>query len=237
MAATRYLIVNADDFGQSGAVNRGIITAHERGIVTSASLMVRWPAAAEAGAYARTHPKLSTGLHIDLGEWMLHGETWNPIYEVVPLDDHAAVTREVARQLEAFRKLTGSDPTHLDSHQHVHLREPGQSTLGELASSLGIPLRHFGGEIQYCGRFYGHDSDGSPLPEVLSVDGLIAILAALPPGISELACHPAAGEDLPTMYCKERVQELSILCDPRVVAALDDLQIALRSFHGLGAHP
>jgi len=41
MSDRRYLIVNADDFGQSPGVNRGIIQAHEHGIVTSASLMVR----------------------------------------------------------------------------------------------------------------------------------------------------------------------------------------------------
>ncbi|MBI3874558.1 MAG: ChbG/HpnK family deacetylase [Verrucomicrobia bacterium] len=44
----RFLIVNADDFGLSAGVNRGIIEAHERGIVTSASLMVCQPAAADA---------------------------------------------------------------------------------------------------------------------------------------------------------------------------------------------
>lgn len=52
-AQSRFLIVNADDFGQSPGVNRGIIEAHEHGIVTSASLMVRWPAATEAAAYGR----------------------------------------------------------------------------------------------------------------------------------------------------------------------------------------
>ena len=61
----RYLIVNADDFGQSDGVNRGIVRAHEGGIVTSASLMVRWPAAEEAAACARTHLRLSVGLHLD----------------------------------------------------------------------------------------------------------------------------------------------------------------------------
>ena len=50
MTAPRSLIVNADDFGQSRGVNRGVIEAHERGIVTSASLMVRWPAAESADA-------------------------------------------------------------------------------------------------------------------------------------------------------------------------------------------
>ncbi len=56
MPAKRYLIVNADDFGLSEGVNRGIIRAHEQGIVTSASLMVRGAAAAEAARYARAAP-------------------------------------------------------------------------------------------------------------------------------------------------------------------------------------
>ena len=53
---TRALIVNADDLGRSSGINRGIGIAHERGIVTSASLMVRLPAAREAAAYARGLP-------------------------------------------------------------------------------------------------------------------------------------------------------------------------------------
>src|SRR6266850_4277832 len=99
MATERYLIVNADDFGQSPGVNRGIVTAHEQGIVTSASLMVRWPAAAEAAAYGRTHAGLSVGLHVDLSEWVYRDETWVPLYQVVPLDNRAAVAEEVSRQL------------------------------------------------------------------------------------------------------------------------------------------
>jgi predicted glycoside hydrolase/deacetylase ChbG (UPF0249 family) len=54
-------------------VNRGIIEAREEGLVTSASLMVRWPAAVAAAAYARGHPDLGLGLHLDLGEWA-HGK-------------------------------------------------------------------------------------------------------------------------------------------------------------------
>src|SRR5206468_2930594 len=62
--ADKLVVVNADDLGLSPGVNRGIIEAHERGIVTSASLMVRWPAAAEAAAYARSRPQLGVGLHL-----------------------------------------------------------------------------------------------------------------------------------------------------------------------------
>src|SRR5580765_4165348 len=139
MAAVKYVIVNADDFGQSPAVNSGIIIAHEQGIVTSASLMVRWPAAAEAGAYVRRHAKLSVGLHVDLGEWTLRGDNWLPVYEVADLGDPARVAQEVDRQLDAFRRITGLDPTHIDSHQHVHQREPTRTILIDLAKQLGVP--------------------------------------------------------------------------------------------------
>jgi predicted glycoside hydrolase/deacetylase ChbG (UPF0249 family) len=137
----RTLIVNADDFGLSPGVNRGIIEAHERGIVTSASLMVRWPAAADAGAYARSHPRLSCGLHLDFGEWAYRDGTWVSLYQVVDVDDAAGIAAEARRQLDAFRTLVGADPSHLDSHQHVGNRDSARPALLELSRTLGVPLR------------------------------------------------------------------------------------------------
>jgi predicted glycoside hydrolase/deacetylase ChbG (UPF0249 family) len=229
----RYLIVNADDFGQSPGVNRGIITAHERGIVTSASLMVRWPAAEEAADYARAHPRLAVGLHLDLGEWVCRGGEWAPLYEVVRQDDAAAVADEVARQLAAFRRLVGRDPTHLDSHQHAHMQEPAKSLTVELAARLGVPLRDCDPVVRYCGGFYGQTADGTPLPEILTPEGLIAILGGLPPGVTELGCHPGEGDDLDTMYRRERAWEVETLCNGRVRAALAALGIELCSFASL----
>jgi predicted glycoside hydrolase/deacetylase ChbG (UPF0249 family) len=52
----------------------------------------------------------------------------------------------------------------------------------------------------------------------------------LPTGCTELACHPAEGEDLDTMYCRERVQELETLCDARIRAVVDEVGIELCSF-------
>src|ERR1041385_7040917 len=124
MAIERFLIVNADDFGRTPGVNEGIQEAHECGIVTSASLMVRWPAAQEAAQYSRKHPELSVGLHLDLEEWAYQHHTWVRLYEVVPPGDSAAIAREVGGQLDRFLDLMGKPPTHLDSHQHAHWKEP-----------------------------------------------------------------------------------------------------------------
>jgi chitin disaccharide deacetylase len=233
MVSTKYLIVNADDFGQSFGVNRGVIKAYCGGIVTSASLMVRWPGAEEASAYAREHPGLSLGLHVDLGEKIFRDGEWAPVYAVVPLQDATAIRDEITRQLEVFCRLMGRGPSHLDSHQHVHLREPVRTILLEVAQRLGVPLRHCSAEIGYRGGFYGQTAEGVPLPDVISVDGLTRILETLPAGCTELGCHPAERCDLDTMYSHERVQELSVLCDPKVRAAITAMGIELCAFTSL----
>jgi predicted glycoside hydrolase/deacetylase ChbG (UPF0249 family) len=226
----RYLIVNADDFGQGPGVNRGIMAAHERGIVTSASLMVRWPAAAEAADYARRRPGLSLGLHLDLGEWVYRDGTWEPLYEVVPLNDDAAVADEVSRQLAAFGRLTGTDPSHLDSHQHVHLREPVRSVVIDAAHRLAVPVRYCTPEVRYCGAFYGQTAEGGPLPEAIAVEALTALVAGLPTGVTELGCHPGEGDIKDTMYIDERAREVETLCDPQIREALAAGGIELCSF-------
>jgi predicted glycoside hydrolase/deacetylase ChbG (UPF0249 family) len=229
----RFLIVNADDFGQSPGVNQGIMEAHEHGIVTSASLMVRWPAAAVAAAYGRQRPSLSLGLHLDLCEWAYRNEDWVPVYEVVSLADRAAVAEEVSRQVDAFRRLVGQNPTHLDSHQHVHHSEPVRSVAVDIARRIGVPLRDCTAHVRYCGDFYGQGASGFPYPQGISAESLITLLAALPGGLTELGCHPGDGCDLDSMYRNERAREVKTLCDPRVRAALVAQDIELRSFHGI----
>src|SRR5438046_7924170 len=95
LASDRILIVNADDFGHSAEVNAGVIRAHEHGIVTSTSLMVRRPAVEEAAEYARSRPQLAVGLHVDLGEWQFVADDWQSAG--VPDDNRLAA--EVEDQL------------------------------------------------------------------------------------------------------------------------------------------
>ena len=228
--APRCLIVNADDLGMSAGVNRGIFEAHRQGVVTSASLLVRWPAAADAAAQSKEHPRLGLGLHVDLGEWAYSEGAWYPLYETVSLNDEAEVRKEVVRQLARFGELTGENPTHLDSHQHVHRAEPLRSILAAIASELAIPLRHHTSRINYCGDFYGQSGKGEPNPEAIHAQSLIRLLGCLPPGVTELGCHPGYDDGLRTMYRRERTVEVQTLCDPAVRAAIDQLQIELCCF-------
>jgi predicted glycoside hydrolase/deacetylase ChbG (UPF0249 family) len=233
MSAKRYLIVNADDFGHSSAVNRGIIHAHDHGIVTSASLMVRWPAAVEAAEYARSRPGLSLGLHLDFGEWVFQDQNWTPVYSVVPLDEVVALRIEVLRQLAVFRALTGGNPTHIDSHQHAHLREPAHSVVLDAVLELRIPVRDCNPDVRHCGHFYGQTAEGSPYVAGVTSDALIEILSELPPGVTELGCHPGEGEVPNTTYIGERAIEVKALCDAKVRSALIEMGIELCGFTAL----
>jgi len=228
-ARSRSAIVNADDFGHSDAVNAGVVEAHQRGVVTSASLMVLRAGAAEAASYGRAHPELSVGLHVDLGEWIYVDEEWTAIYEV----DAPAICDAIERQLEAFRDLVGQDPTHVDSHQHVHLREPARSDVATLGRDLGVPVRHLDARTRYCGDFYGQTETGDSSPSGITVGALVGVIRSLPAGTTEICCHPGKGEIRSSSYAAERERELEALCHPDVRSALVDAGVNLVSFRNV----
>jgi len=221
----KVLIVNADDFGRSPEVNRGVAVAHENGLVTSASLMVMRGGADEAAAYARSHPAMSVGLHCDLGEWLFRNGRWEQLVEMPGMP-----SEQIRQQLRVFEQLVGRHPTHLDSHQHVHREEPVASILGEIGGELGVPVRGRDVRVQYCGSFYGQSPTGEPLHHAISSEALITLIRTLDSGITELGCHPGIGTDADLPYGSERGIELQSLCDPRVRKAITDFGVDLRSF-------
>jgi predicted glycoside hydrolase/deacetylase ChbG (UPF0249 family) len=228
VSGERFLVVNADDLGLSAAVNEGVFAAHERGIVTSASLMVRQGAAPAAAEQAAAHPELAIGLHVDLGEWICESGEWIQAYLHCDTDDAADVEAECRAQLERFRALLGRNPTHLDSHQHVHESEPAKGVAEALAAELGLPLRNRA--VRYEGGFYGQSGKGEPFPEGVSPERLSALIEALPPGWTEIGCHPAAGPVPTSSYDAERQVELATLCNPGVKNLLNVSDVHLCSF-------
>jgi hopanoid biosynthesis associated protein HpnK len=134
----RRLIVNADDFGRSPAVNQAVARAHREGILTTASLMVNEPACAEAVALAKDLPSLGVGLHLTL----LRGHAALSAAQAPGLVDargqlgdcpvavglryyfkrglREELTREIAAQFERFR-ATGLPLDHVNGHLHLHL--------------------------------------------------------------------------------------------------------------------
>lgn len=228
MSEERFLVVNADDLGLSAAVDDGVFAAHAEGVVTSASLMVRQGAAPAAAERAEEFPQLAIGLHIDLGEWIYERGEWIQAYLHCDTEDRDAVEAECRAQLERFRALLGRDPTHLDSHQHVHESEPAKGVAEALAAELGVPLRNRA--IRYEGGFYGQSGKGEPFPQGITPEALMTLIRNLPPGWTEIGCHPAAGPVPTSSYDTERQIELETLRDPRVEDLLNVMQINLCSF-------
>jgi chitin disaccharide deacetylase len=213
----RRLIVNADDFGFAAGVNEGIVEAHARGILTSTSLMVGRPAAGDAARLAREHPALSIGLHYE--------EDGPEIDE----PGHAACT--FAAQLARFRELTGMEPTHVDSHHHVHMTR--MSTFAPLVAPLGVPLRG-DGCVQYLGDFYAQSRRGVVELDRVRSPFLLELLSAADATAEfvELGCHPArVTDDLQSSYAGEREVELATLTEPALAAQVERLGFALASYH------
>jgi predicted glycoside hydrolase/deacetylase ChbG (UPF0249 family) len=212
----RYLIVNGDDFGISGGVSRGILEAHQRGILTSTSLMVDRAAAEEATSLARRAPDLSVGLHLELSAGS---------------DPRAAA----ARQIQRFERLLGRPPTHLDSHRDVHRDARVTGEILRVANELGVPLRGYS-SARSLTRFYAQWGGETHLAQV-SVDSLIGMLETdVEAGVTELMCHPGyADAALTSSYAHARETELQTLCDPRLRSALRHEGIQLAGFRDLPA--
>ncbi len=146
----RALIVNADDFGYSPAVNAGIIRAHREGILTSATLLANAPAFEEAVRLARENPRLGVGLHLNL----VRGRALSPAIEIPPLlgtDGSlrrfrlrrltgrflAAAEREYRRQFEKTL-AAGVRPTHIDFEKHHAWQGPLYLLACRLAGEYGV---------------------------------------------------------------------------------------------------
>jgi hopanoid biosynthesis associated protein HpnK len=154
VAGTR-LIVNADDFGLSQAINRGVIAAHRDGIVRSASVMVNGPAFEHAVQLALENPALDTGVHLTLTELApvaspdavpsLVGANKRFAPHAIDLARRyvrgslalADVRSELDAQIQLARER-GLQISHIDSHQHVHALPGVAHVIADLASAYGI---------------------------------------------------------------------------------------------------
>ena len=152
----RKLIVNADDFGRSPGVSRGILRAHQEGLVTSTSVMINQPGVEAQLVEALACSNLGIGLHLvfTAGRPLLSSTDIPSLVDEDGffLDQHtlwaqagsvssAQLLSELTTQVERFAALASQWPDHLDCHHFVHLFSPFFQVYADLAARFHLPLR------------------------------------------------------------------------------------------------
>ncbi|MEN0616865.1 chitin disaccharide deacetylase [Klebsiella indica] len=228
----RVLIVNADDFGLSKGQNYGIIEACKNGLVTSTTALVNGEAIGHAVQLRRGAPELAVGMHfvLTLGEPLSampgltrEGRLGKWIWEMaeagnLPLDE---IAYELECQFARFVELFGCEPTHIDSHHHVHMMAQIYPIVAAFAARKGIALRI--DRQQVAPSALAHDrvrsSDGfsrdfygEAVSEALFLQTLDASIQRDEKSL-EVMCHPAFIDNtiMRSAYCYPRLSELDVL--------------------------
>ena len=252
----KHLILNADDFGYSYGVNYGIIESHLRGVLTSTTLMAGMPGFDHAVSLAKAHPSLGVGVRLTLtcGRPVLtdhktltepNGDFHSQAYyhnEEQPLDKDE-VYREWKAQIEKVL-AAGIEPTHLDSHHHVHTFRGLEDVFVRLAREYDLPVRNSrrdctDNHVQGvpCPNYLVDFIEGSgahfhtPLteyaPAIESNMHRILLEAFKTLDCVEIMCHPAYLDTavmLHSSFNLHRMCEVDLLISPATKAFIEQLE-------------
>lgn len=237
------LIVNADDMGFCEAVNYGIISAYQNGIVRSCTIMAGMPGFEHAVKLLKENPGLGCGVHLTLSlekpilssvktivdeKGYFHRRITN---ELVDQFDLKEVYEEFCAQIEKVKEA-GIEITHLDSHHHVHTLKSLAPVIKQIVNKYQLPIRGgFETDIQYdkviplIDSFYG---------EQVRVDYFELNIAHIREyDCVDLMSHPAFIDEYltqKTSYGIQRMKEYSILTDAKVMKFLEQQQIILTNY-------
>ncbi|MFY4774452.1 chitin disaccharide deacetylase [Metabacillus sp. RGM 3146] len=235
------LIVNADDFGYSPGVNYGILDAHHQGILTSATMMMNMPGTDHACIISKHAPDLGIGVHFVLttgfpltngaslkgenGRFLTQQQFFKRELNAKEIQD------EFQAQLSKFLKA-GLQPTHFDSHHHVHRQPIVWEILKEIAEGLSIPVRNpMVASLPDQEKVLTSVFSSSFYGEKLTKEDFIRILNDMADTeILEIMCHPGyVDEQLleNSSYHKQRAYETSVLIDVKLKEWIQKNEIML----------
>jgi chitin disaccharide deacetylase len=262
------LIINSDDYGRTPDISRGIRETHLHGVVTSTTCMMNIATTANDVVIAlKETPKLGMGVHLVLtmgrpvsapeavpsivdenGNFFKYGS----LIENLPNLNMEDVKTEWRAQIEAFVKVAGRKPTHIDSHHHSSYFSPnlfrGMLELAkEYDCAIRFPFTEVSGEIEETAK---HVPDllqafNPRKPDMFFVnfydegatrEELINITNSLTDGTSEIMCHPGFVDEAfakESTYNFQRERELKILTDSSIKEAIEAQNINLITFGDL----
>lgn len=242
MSEHKKLIVNADDFGFSEAVNYGILKAHKDGIVTSTTIMANMPGFEHAIMLAKKNPTLRIGVHLNL-------TCYKPL-----LKDHQTLVNAKGMfnrknednysEYEMYEELCaqiervlgqGIVIDHFDSHHHIHTEKRYQRVIEKILRRYPYPIR---GGFMYKNDYpFQSTLQRDFYDEGVSVKNLVSIIKNLKEDkVYDLMCHPAYIDSIlleNSSYILKRCEEAEILCSKEIQEVLEENQVDLVTYNCL----
>jgi len=232
------LIVNADDFGLSRGVNFAIVDAMQYGIVRSTTLMASGFAFDHAVELGKSNPELGIGIHLILtwGYPLLPGhktlvDEQGQFHKLAYIEENAGnldpdeIEKEFSAQIERVLE-SGIDPTHLDSHHHIHMLKENEKIIEKIANKYNLPYR---GSRAFTADFYGKELTAVQLKEIMN--------AHTGEDVVEIMTHPAYIDAVlyrESSYNLPRVQEYDILTSREILDFIRENKIELINYGDLG---
>ncbi len=235
------LIVNADDFGHSDGINKGIISAYQNGIVRSTTIMAGMDGFLSALALAKENPGLGIGVHLTL----TCGKSVGGVYKTITdengcflklgkLKETDADPQEIEKEYRAqIEKVisAGIKPDHLDSHHHTHRLPAAYAVFIKMCREYNLPARMYEKEPGIIApqvfeeSFYERGATTENLKQILLKHSGAESL--------ELMCHPAFPDDAlraSSSYCDFRATERQILESDEIKKFIKEQGITLATF-------
>lgn len=237
------IIINADDFGYCEAVNYGIISAHNNGIVRSTSMMANMPGVEHGVGLLKENKTLNCGVHMTLscGRPLLSNlktivdkdgffirRITDEIIEKMDCDE---IYRELCAQIDRVKGL-GIDISHLDSHHHIHTLVSLKPVIEKIVIKYNFPIRggfeynlEYSKVVPLIDSFYKENVSEEyfikNIDEIMKYD------------VVDIMSHPAFLDDYilnSTSYAIDRTKEHKILTSKKVKEFLEKNGLVISSY-------
>ncbi|EGT4046798.1 chitin disaccharide deacetylase [Clostridioides difficile] len=237
------IIINADDFGYCEAVNYGIISAHNNGIVRSTSMMANMPGVEHGVGLLKENKTLNCGVHMTLscGRPLLSNlktivdkdgffirRITDEIIEKMDCDE---IYRELCAQIDRVKGL-GIDISHLDSHHHIHTLVSLKLVIEKIVIKYNLPIRggfeynlEYSKVVPLIDSFYKENVSEEyfikNIDEIMKYD------------VVDIMSHPAFLDDYilnSTSYAIDRTKEHKILTSKKVKEFLEKNGLVISSY-------
>ncbi|HEL5644235.1 TPA: chitin disaccharide deacetylase [Clostridioides difficile] len=240
------IIINADDFGYCEAVNYGIISAHNNGIVRSTSMMANMPGVEHGVGLLKENKTLNCGVHMTLscGRPLLSNlktivdkdgffirRITDEIIEKMDCDE---IYRELCAQIDSVKGL-GIDISHLDSHHHIHTLVSLKPVIEKIVTKYNLPIRggfeynlEYSKVVPLIDSFYKENVSEEyfikNIDEIMKYD------------VVDIMSHPAFLDDYilnSTSYAIDRTKEHKILTSKKVKEFLEKNGLVISSYRDI----